>query len=646
MKGNYAHLFSPIKVGNLVLKNRLISTNSMPHFIQGPEKHPNEAMIHHLAQRARNGAGVVTVAGIASSLGEMTLPFMDPEANDPAHFQRWDLYDPQCQNGLIQLADAIHFYGGKASMNLAPYLTPKYGVCENPDFGMEELPRDMIESVIDSYVEQAVICKRLGWDIASVHAAYRVTYPAQFLSPATNHRTDEYGGNLENRARFLLEVCRRIKAACGQDFVVECVISGKETEAGGYDLDEGIRFAKMADGLIDILQLRMWDGDQSHPTGYSEKINPTLEYAEAYKDAGLNMLVAPVGGFQDPAVIDEAISSGKTDLIAAARAFICDHGYAQKLKEGRREDVTPCVRCNRCHVISYHQPFLSMCTVNPKFGIEHVLDKAIKPPLKKKKVAIIGGGPAGMQAALVCHERGHDVTLFEQSSMLGGQLIPASKPEFKWPLKNYLEFMRRQVLKSGVEIRLNTMVEPAALEAGEFDTVISAVGGKPLIPRIPGVDNANVVSATEALTNPERVKGKVVIIGGGEIGTETGIHFSKLGHSVVVLEMQKMLAADAQVPHVGSFINAAVAQARNFTGITEAVVSRIAENTVFYSDGQGNESSVCADTVILATGTKACKEEAMAFYGTAEDYFMVGDCNKVGTVMTANRSAFATASTI
>jgi len=633
----YSHLLSPLSIGNVTLKNRIYSTDSFP---AGMDALLPDPVISHYANRAKNGAAIVTFSGVGK--------------------HRADITDSSIQTSLLHLTDAVHFYDSRiiaSFINLEPNGYNISAVDPNSSGPMraekyrmmgdqKEITIDQIKKMTDDFVAKARLYQTLGFDGIHLYMSYRSSILACSLSPAVNRRTDQYGETIENRVRLCLELCKAIKWVCGQDFLIEAQVSGEE-EAGGYTIDDLIKYAKLWEGTIDILQLRGWDGTTSHPIGFnSEKNKPmTLTYAEAIKKSGVKIVTAPNGGFHDPGFIEECIAGGKTDMVAMGRVFICEPEYGKKINEGRDEDIVPCIGCNRCHGPSISNLDPPMCSVNPKLGIEHRIDRMIGAPSAKKMVAVIGGGPAGMKAALVAGDRGHRVTLYEKNDFLGGQLKHADYAKFQWPLKEYKEYLIRQMKKSGIEVLLSTRATPELIKKMEFDVIMVAAGAEPIVPDTPGADGKNILTPIFAYGN--RAVGKdVVIIGGDHIGTETGIYLAQNGHNVTILTDLQKLATDAPQIHYISSLEMAYEELKNFSFIAQAAVTGISEGRISYFDGQGNDKSIKADSIVISAGRRPRKKEAQGFYGAAGQFFIIGDCNKAGNVQTCTRSAFAAASMI
>ena len=679
----YSHLLSPIKIGNVILKNRMIHSRSLPHFLQGPETFPSETVISHYAGVARNGAAVVTVKGGKAMSDRKTLQ------GDSAHMTMWDMDDPAVQNYFAQLADAIHFYDSKASVGLNLTMPSGYSISQSaggtgggpggmsgggmpgsempsgaggaPTGGVpggavgsggapatmsmggmsagKEIPVNLIQEMIADGTKQAKFYQNLGYDMVNIYMSYRSHMLAHALSPALNKRTDKYGGSIENRARFPLELFQAIKKACGQDFLIEAQISGEEV-AGGYTIEDVIQYAKIWEGSVDILQLRATDATAAHPMGWnSKKGSPlTLKYSEPLKKSGTKIVIAAIGGYQDLDLSDEFIAAGKTDMIAMARAFICDSEYGKKASEGRGEDVVPCIRCNKCHGDT---TWLSFCSVNPELGIAHRLNRMIETPASPKKVAVIGGGPAGMRAAIVAAERGHKVTIYEKNGYLGGMLRHTDFAAFQWPLKDFKDYLIRQVNKTGVQVLLNTEATPEMIRKKGYDAILIAAGTEPIIPKIPGADGSNIWDVANVYGNEKALGQNVVVIGGGR-GAEIGLHLSQCGHKVTVLASGKRLV-QPEGPHQGIHFETT----DSFSYILEAAATRISNGKVTYQDAKGQEKSIQADSVVLFGGLRPRQDEAMKFFGSANGFFIAGDCTgNGGDVRKCNRLAFAAASRI
>ncbi len=654
MKPKYTHLLSPVRVGSHVLKNRFVSGNALPHFLQGPETYPAEPLINHVVSVARNGAAIVTIA-------DWTNPQQRESFNeDGRRFPMFDLSDPSVENYVAQMTDQIHYYDSLASLALMPFNGPdplfdvsyipastkKGGLAAMWRKGQAAQPfsHEQIREIIETYAQKMKYYQTLGFDMCTLHFAYGATLFARFLSPKTNHRTDEYGGSIENRARFMLELCQRIKELCGRDFPIEIQISAHED--GGTTLEETIQLAKLAEGYVDIFQFRAATGNLNHPTGYNSEAHKyiTLNECAAVKASGTRILCEPIGGFQNLEDAESAIAEGKADLIGGARMFFVDPDFYQKALEGRGEDVLPCVRCNKCHVLSMSGEWHSVCTVNPQIGLAHRLDKLIKPTSGSKKVAIIGGGPAGMRAALFCQERGHQVSLFEATDCLGGQLNLMDDISFKWPLVQYREYLKNQLNKSSVRVVMNTRVTPDMLTE-DYDAVIAALGATPVKPPVPGVEKAK--STFEVLGHEAELGHRCVVIGGSETGMDTGMYLAEKGHDVVVLTRGKVLAPDATPIHYREIMEESYKAMPNFRYILHAATQSIGDDFVEYLDTvSGEVKRLECDSVVALGGMSAHQEEAMTFYGIGQQFFMIGDCKQIGNVQTGNRSAYAAANQI
>ena len=667
----YPHVLSPLVIRGHVLKNRLEVSNSLPHFLQGNEPFPAESVITHYANKAKAGAAIVTCMGINNFSRDMIVPM---EA-DFTHFPDYDLYNPACQNYLMQMADAIHYHGALACMGF--FVGPPSGYpLQKPDGSLEILrlsdiansrpiseeevdpfgQSDMMtrsvkaallnitpehmEFIAESLAQQVRILKFLDFDMVSIHLCYRGQLPTQFLSPLTNNRKDEYGGSLENRAKFPLLCLKKIREAAGREMIVEILFSGEEPE-GGYTMDEGVEFLKMAEPYVDVVQFRAGEADPNHPIPFELEHTPFLKYAENAKKKGLKMKVACVGGFHYFDDVEAAVAEGKVDIVSAARAFISNPDYVQLMQEGRADDLVPCLRCNKCHGRGPHDPFVSVCSVNPKIGIEHRLDVLESPALPSMRIAVIGGGPAGMKAAMELSDRGHKVTLYEADDHLGGAIYHADFVEFKWTLRDFKNYLIHQVEKRPIEVKLNTRATPEMIQAEGYDMIISALGASPAKPPIPGLDKPHVMVATDSMIHPEKVGHNVVVIGGGEVGVEAGMNLAAKGHEVTVLEMTHMLAPESTAIHYYSMFQDAWQKLPGFHSVVKATVTGVEDDKVTYKDADGVEHAIPCDNVVISLGMRAKMDEALAFSGIADRFAIIGDCKKPATVQQAMRQAYA-----
>jgi len=288
-------------------------------------------------------------------------------------------------------------------------------------------------------------------------------------------------------------------------------------------------------------------------------------------------------------------------------------------------------------------PFASVCSVNPTWGFEHKIERMIDPPTTKKKVAVVGGGPAGMEAALVASKRGHEVTLYEKSESLGGLLKTSNHPSFKWTLKAFKNYLISQIKKSNVRVYLNTEATNEILKQNGYDVVLVAIGAEPVVPDIPGVQGKNVIFASDVYGNEDKLVESVVIIGGGETGVETGMHLAEKGHKVTVLEMGDMLAPKTPGTHYYSMAKAAWDNTKNLNSILNVRATGIKAGKVTYVNSEGKEQSIPAGSVVIAAGFEPKVDQVMRFAGASERFYAIGDCNKVGNVQKVMRSAYSTA---
>ncbi|MCD7846340.1 MAG: FAD-dependent oxidoreductase [Oscillospiraceae bacterium] len=652
MTQKYQSLLSPIKINDVVLRNRLIVTPSNPHFVQSTEKWPTEALITHYANKAKSGAAIVTCKG------------NNPVKTADVHSQSLDITNGAHQHMFAQMAEAVHFYGAKASylvlpnMNIVAGYDASDGILSEfvagdgskAEYG-KAAPKELLYEMVEEYAKEAKLAKNLGFDMCYLHMAYRMMFPGRFLSPLSNQRTDEFGGSIANRARFPLMICEAIKKACGKNFLIEISISGREddTYPNGATVQDQIELAKLCAGKVDILQIRGGAIDPSACCFLVPEDMPHRESAAAIRkgltEAGVqNVYIDLVGGCQDLDLCEEVIEKGEADFIGGARTYIADPEFGVKAYEGRGEDVVSCLRCNKCHIPG-PEKWNTVCSVNPVFGIEHKVERMVSAPSRKKKIAVVGGGPAGMQAAQILKRRGHDVTLYDEAGELGGMLKTMAPMGLKWRINMYREYMAEQTYKCGVNVVLNTRMTPEMIDAIGYDDVLLALGADPARPPVPGADRKNVMFAAEAALRENELGHNLVIVGGGEVGVEMGIHLARKGHEVTVVEMLGMLSPESVPVHFRSMLEQTWENQQGFHYILNAVCTGIFDEKITYKK-DGIECELPADNVLLAAGFKARGDEAMSFFTGKARTWMIGSCETPGSIQSANRSAFGVANNI
>ena len=624
-------VLQPVRIGGVLLKNRIVSAPTTMHSLSNGELYPTEDAISFFESRARAGVGMVTVAGLK----------VGKDVADDGQNTAWDVNQPNHRNKLMELVERVHFYGAKISMELIGIFPEGYTVSDGCSImgwaTGHEITREAMEAFKEEWAQAAADLVDCGFDAILIHSGHSVPL-AQFLSPLTNKRTDEYGGSTENRCRYLIEILDAIRARVGKKLLIEVRISGTEFEEGGIDLEEGIRIGEQIQDHLDILQVSAGMHNPKwmtwvHPCGFRPPM-PNVCVAEAFKKTGkFHVPIVTLGAIDSLESAEKIIEDGKADLVTMARSLIADPELIHKGVKGKTEDVTPCIKCMRCHdstVYGHH----FQCAVNPTAGLEASLQKLVQAPGACKKVAVIGGGPAGMKAACVAADRGHQVTLFEQSDRLGGMLHYAGYFSFKYPVKDYMNWLIRQVNKRPITVKLGTKAVPETV-AG-YDAVLVAIGAEPLILPVPGVEQAKV--AIETLGHEEKLGDSVILIGGGQVGCETALHYASLGKKVTVVEMQSELAPDASTTGRNELLTE-IEKEKNFITLTGAKCVSVTATSVTY-EKDGKQETITADSVVLSAGMKSKTQEADSFIGTAMDFAEIGDCVRARTVEYATKEAY------
>lgn len=638
----FPHLLSPLKIGNVVFRNRMFASpvNSAEII---PDGQPSLDAVAYFERKAMGGAAAVTY-------GEVDVDPEDyREGRYPREITRMSNYN------YARLASAVRRQGAVAVLELcfsgihARMYTggekPAWGPVDmNPPMGgkVAAMPEEKILQIINEFGNAAFAAKRAGFDMVCLHGAHGFGLQ-QFMSPTLNTRTDRWGGSPENRCRFAVMAIDRIKQLCGQDFPVEIRISGSEIVKGGYDIDEGCKIAEQLDGHADIIHVSVGAinrfGAETFSRTHVSMFYPhgvNVKYAAEIKKHVKKSLIGTIGGLSDPYQMEEILASGKADIIYMGRELVCDPEFPNKVRRGCVEEIRKCMRCLNCFAEGVGHGDL-ICAINPEIGREREVYRALPVP-EKQRVLVIGGGIAGMQAALTASKNGHDVVLCEKSGKLGGKILCESEVPFKKGLHDYILLQRSLIAKSNIDLRLNTEVTPEYAKAECPDVIIAAVGSDPITPSIPGINNSNVYQAIEVYKNPSLIEGKAVILGAGFVGTELAIYLKDLGIDTEIVEMMGDISDGGNSTHKNAV----------FDMITQKNIpihfkTRAVEITKEGVKCQGPEGEVfyAADYVIHAVGMRPLHDEALKFNRCAKDFHMIGECRKASNILYATSTAYA-----
>lgn len=637
MKRHFPHLCSPITIGRVTFRNRMFSapmggTDITNDGCIGPKS----TAFYEL--RGKGGAAAVTVSEC----------MVHPQT-DGSHAYH---LDPSILNSLASAtytADAISRHGAVASLELShsgmyagTYMTDKekqhsmhqWGPCDTirPDgVQVKALTEDMLHEIAEAYGKVAGLAKRAGFGMLMIHGGHGWLIN-QFLSPYFNHREDNYGGSLENRCRFAIEVLQEVRKAVGPGFPIEFRMSGSELFEGGYDLGEGVRIAQQIEPYVDLIHVSAGTyqrgfGD-THPSMFKDHGCNVYLAAEIKKH--VSVPVATIGGLNDPAQMEEIIASGKADIVYMARALLADPFLPGKVEENREEDIVRCLRCYTC-MAERATTSTRRCTVNPLIGREIEGDEVTPAPVRKK-VIVAGGGPGGLYAAYTAARRGHDVTLYEKEDKLGGILKSEQALPFKMEMYQLAGTYARFAEKAGVKIITSTEVTKELIEKESPDALIVAVGSEPLVPPIKGLDGKNVTIVNNYYLEKENVTDSVVVLGGGLAGCECAIHLGMEGKEVHLVEMRNELAPDANVRQRPLLLKEVNKYAQIHTGYRGLEVTK---DGVLCETKDGEQVLIPGTSVICALGQRSRSKVADELRDGAPYVRIIGDAHRVSTITNA-----------
>ena len=626
------HVFSPVKIGKLEISNRLVVSPMVTDYCN-KDGTATERYIAYHETKAKGGWGLIICEDYA----------VDPKGKGFSNLP--GLWNDNQIEGHRELTKRIHKHGTKiiaqiyhcgrqtshnviGSQPVAPSPIPCPVMQEIP----HELTISEIHDLVEKYGDCALRAKKAGFDGVEVHGAHGYLI-AEFMSPYSNKRTDEYGGSLINRMRFPLEIISNIKQKAGNDFLVTFRISGNEFVPGGITMEDtkaiavllenaGIHAIHVSAGVY--VSIYAIIPPAAVPHGWITDFTAELKKV-------VHIPVITVGRINNPLFAETIIASGKADLVAMGRASLADPELPKKAAAGKFEEINTCIGCLQGCIGWILQDKPIKCFVNPTLGREN--EFAINPAANKKKVLIAGAGPGGVEAAIVAAKRGHEVHLYEKTDRFGGQFRIAAVPPNKGEIASFISWQRNELAKLNVAIYLNTELTVGIVNKEKPDAVIVATGGKPIVPDIPGLKKSSVVSAHDVLTGKVQVGPNVLIIGGGQVGSETADHLANHGKKPTLVEMLPDIANDV-VGSVRYFLIKDLKE-KDVKVLVDSTVKEVTGDSVIISKGGKEEKIGPFDTIVLAVGVKSENELVSKLQGKVKELVTIGDAMKARKALEA-----------
>lgn len=663
----FPHLFSPIKVGTKTIKNRIEAAPALfafEHYIEADAfgyYPPMPVRAYRMLEaKAKGGAGSVVLGELSPNHTYCKRFPFEPDIDFSSRSD--EIFEI-----TKKTAEMIKSYGalpigellstGEIKTNIGDGINPKGPSEKELDDGIthvDAFTKEEIKEHIQEHIEACQWFKAAGWEGVMIHCGHG-WLPAQFLSTMYNKREDEYGGSFENRVRFTIELLKAVREAMGEDFLIEIRVSGDEHLPGGLVLDDAVKYCKMCEPYVDLIHVscghylsssRSWE----FTTAYAPH-GANIENASVIKQ-NVSVPVAVVGGINSPEMAEEAIATGKVDIVSLGRQFFADPEFPNKAKEGRADEIRRCLRCGRCYpgpsgehetekwTIKY--PPLDSCTINPYdvWPASHhkVLPELMPEPKASRKVLIVGGGCGGMQAAITASDRGHQVILCEKENVLGGLINFTDHTDHKVDIRNYKNLLIREVEKRPIEVRKGCEVTADTVKEIQPEAVILAVGSDDLILPIEGIENA--MTAMEVYRNDFAGLGKsTIVLGGGLVGCEAAADYIDHGVETTIVEMQECL-----MPETTGLYRTAVHDFIDKNGgkyEVNAKVVKVGKDFVV-AEQKGKEITIKADSVVNAMGRRAHKVDDLKAVITVP-VWEIGDCTKARQIGDAVREGWTAA---
>lgn len=654
----FEHLLSPMQVGNVTYKNRVVSAPmAFSLIVQNPDA--QGPTYRKLESSAKGGNACVIVGELDVNFrdavripGFTYIDFADP-SQDPRSFDAVAEYARRIKkHGAVALGELVHCGKEKFPFNEEQEAIGPVECVNSAGVKVRAMTKDDMDRIADDFAKAATYLQKAGYDGILFHGGHGFIF-TQYLSPLMNTRTDEYGGSLENRAKFPLQIIRTVREAVGPDFLMELRIDGTDHQENGINPHETGQFVKWAEDYLTSVHVTCGIYEESVKSGTeSSMFHPhglNIEEAAIVKSY-TKLPVGVVGGINSPEMCEEAIAAGKVDFVVLGRQMLADPEFTNKCIAGEADRIRRCLRCYKCFPGSPEEgyddlPYTSEelalyvghCTINPLAHLPFDPD-TLAPATRSDKVLVIGGGVAGLQAAMTACDRGHKVTLVEKKDSLGGLLYFTDVDVDKPDLRNFKNMMIKEVERRDIEVLLNTEATPEFIKEFGADAIILATGSVPTCPPIDGIENAH--QAMEMYDGAFEVGKRVVMVGGGLVGSEAGLHLQKTGHEVTVVEMLDRIANESY----GMYREALIweMEKNNVVMLPKTKCLKIEADGVTVENADG-VTKLPADSVIYALGMKSvCPDELKEAAGDVP-VFVIGDAIAPGKVDQATRSAYLAA---